>query len=203
MIYPNVFLQWNYFVSYLAEISKKKTSTNIPSVVQILAWHRTGVTPLYKTKMFLLSDAYARQKASTKCAIKTEYQWRGNIHVVVNWEQSIHTSWAWLTLANVNKVKLFFDYYICKIDNLIAKVALGPHGIKAETTIGSVLSREDHRLLSNMGLIKRKWDQSWDNRLCIIKRPLTKAEFGEFTGNHEEHECTENQYYQCAKSCCQ
>ena len=89
----------------------------------------------------------------------------------------------------MNKVKLLFHNYICKIDNLQAKLALGPHGVKAEITLGVVVSRGDRRLMSNMALIKRKWDQSWGNRPCIIKRPLTKAEFGEFTWNHEEHEC--------------
>ena len=53
-----------YFVSGLTEISQLIPLSTSHLWLKILAWHRTGVMPLYEAKMALLTDAYVRYLAS-------------------------------------------------------------------------------------------------------------------------------------------
>ena len=105
-----------YFVSNLAEISKKIPLPKSHLWFRILAWRRTGVKPLYETKMSLwpihMSAIWPQWINELGALLKTEYRRRGSMHVVVNWEQSIHTSWTWLTLTNVTTLIFHIPYRI-------------------------------------------------------------------------------------------
>ena len=52
------------FVSGLTKLSKMIPLSTSQLWFKILAWHQTGVMPLYETKMALLADAYVRHLAS-------------------------------------------------------------------------------------------------------------------------------------------
>ena len=117
--YPNVFPQRNCII--LFQISPKYMKKNIPLQTSHL-WLRIfpgteQASCLYMEQRWSfwrmhICVIWTQWINELSALWKTEYRWWGNIHVVVNREHSIHTSWTWLTLTNATTLILIFHNVI-------------------------------------------------------------------------------------------
>ena len=113
--YLNVYLRWDCFILFQVSPRYLKWSLYQHPICGSKYWLGTEQAschymkqrwPFWQMHMWVIWPQWVNELSAL---LKTEYQWSGDMQVVVNWEQPIYTSWTWLTLKDVTTLILTFQ----------------------------------------------------------------------------------------------